>query len=213
MKNRIREHREGRGWTLQQLAERANTTHVQIRRLELGERKLSQEWMGRLAGAFGDLEAKDFLPLDDEMAPEVKGLTVRGYVQGGHWQEASEWPPEDWRTIAAPAESERYPGIPLFGLEVRGTSMNEVFPEGTILGCINLIHHPVNVTPGKFVIVERTNESGEVEATVKEIDQDAEGSTWLVPRSTDPRFKTPVKLDEGEKVRIVALVVKAVLDY
>ncbi len=53
MENRIRELRRGRGFTLQNLAERADTTNQQISRLERGERRLTTGWMERLAGALG----------------------------------------------------------------------------------------------------------------------------------------------------------------
>jgi transcriptional regulator with XRE-family HTH domain len=61
MDNRIQEHREARGWTLEILAEKMGTTHTQVQRLEKGKRKLTQAWMVRLADAFG-LAPSDFLP-------------------------------------------------------------------------------------------------------------------------------------------------------
>lgn len=51
MKNRIAEIRKARGLTLQEVAERAKTTNQQISHLERGRRKLSYEWMERLAVA------------------------------------------------------------------------------------------------------------------------------------------------------------------
>jgi phage repressor protein C with HTH and peptisase S24 domain len=53
MENRIKELRRARGLTLQSLAERADTTNQQISRLERGERRLTTDWMERLAGALG----------------------------------------------------------------------------------------------------------------------------------------------------------------
>ncbi len=53
--NRIKELRQSRGWSQQQLADRVSpkTTQPQIDRLEKGERKLSLEWMERIAPALG----------------------------------------------------------------------------------------------------------------------------------------------------------------
>lgn len=51
--NRIRELREERGWSLEQLAERCNTTNQQISRLERGQRELTLRWMQRVASALG----------------------------------------------------------------------------------------------------------------------------------------------------------------
>lgn len=47
--NRIRQWREERGFTLEKLAEMVGTTNQQISRLERGERKLTTEWLERIA--------------------------------------------------------------------------------------------------------------------------------------------------------------------
>jgi len=49
--NRIRELREATHLTLDELALKAGTTNQQISHLELGKRKLSLDWMMRLAAA------------------------------------------------------------------------------------------------------------------------------------------------------------------
>lgn len=51
MTNRIGEIRKAKGLTLQQVADRVSTTNQQISHLERGRRKLSYEWMERLAMA------------------------------------------------------------------------------------------------------------------------------------------------------------------
>tara|TARA_R110002074_G_scaffold177242_2_gene340830 strand:+ start:189 stop:536 length:348 start_codon:yes stop_codon:yes gene_type:complete len=56
--NRVREWRELRGLTLQQLAESLNTSSVQAARLENGERKLSPEWLERLGTALNCIPAE-----------------------------------------------------------------------------------------------------------------------------------------------------------
>jgi transcriptional regulator with XRE-family HTH domain len=52
-KNRVREHRERIGMTLERLAELAESSPQQISRLELGERRLTDGWMERLSVALG----------------------------------------------------------------------------------------------------------------------------------------------------------------
>ncbi|HUY68240.1 MAG TPA: LexA family transcriptional regulator [Alphaproteobacteria bacterium] len=47
--NRIREFRAARGWSLRQLAERSGTSKSQVDKLEKGDRRLTVEWMVRLA--------------------------------------------------------------------------------------------------------------------------------------------------------------------
>lgn len=49
MANRIKELREARGLTLQQVADAAGTSLQQIQRLENGHRRLTDEWMRRIA--------------------------------------------------------------------------------------------------------------------------------------------------------------------
>lgn len=49
MTNRISEIRKARGLTLVEVAKRARTSNQQISHLERGRRKLSYEWMERLA--------------------------------------------------------------------------------------------------------------------------------------------------------------------
>lgn len=53
MTNRIKEWRLRRSWSLHQLAERAHTTKSQIDKLEKGQRRLTVDWMVRLAKALG----------------------------------------------------------------------------------------------------------------------------------------------------------------
>jgi transcriptional regulator with XRE-family HTH domain len=51
--NRIRELREARGFTLDDLAVRVGTTNQQISHLELGKRQLTVAWLRRLGAALG----------------------------------------------------------------------------------------------------------------------------------------------------------------
>jgi transcriptional regulator with XRE-family HTH domain len=53
MANRIKELREARKITLQQIADAAGTTLQQIQRLENGKRRLTDEWMRRIAPVLG----------------------------------------------------------------------------------------------------------------------------------------------------------------
>lgn len=71
LRNRIKEFRLARQWSLEKLGLRADTTRQQIYKLENGELRLSQEWMERLAKAFGDgVRPADLLP-DQELKRSV----------------------------------------------------------------------------------------------------------------------------------------------
>jgi transcriptional regulator with XRE-family HTH domain len=76
MGNRIRDLRLGAGLSQAELAELVGTTQAQIARLETGERRLTVEWMQRIARALS-LRPSDLLPtaaLADVDAKEVELL-------------------------------------------------------------------------------------------------------------------------------------------
>jgi transcriptional regulator with XRE-family HTH domain len=53
MTNRIKELRDARGLTLEQVAHAAETSFQQVQRLERGDRRLTDDWMRRLAPILG----------------------------------------------------------------------------------------------------------------------------------------------------------------
>ncbi|MDX2027683.1 MAG: LexA family transcriptional regulator [Alphaproteobacteria bacterium] len=67
--NRIREFRAARGWSLQQLADQAGTSKGQVDKLEKGDRRLTVEWMVRLAKPLG-CDARDLMPVMQSRAFE-----------------------------------------------------------------------------------------------------------------------------------------------
>ena len=77
MKNRIKELRDAKDppWSQERLAEKVGTSQPQIKRLEAGERRLTHEWMVRLARALG------CLPTD--IISENQNVAVAGFVGAG----------------------------------------------------------------------------------------------------------------------------------
>jgi len=77
MQNRIRELREAANLTLETVAERAGTSPQQISRLEKGERKLSPDWMRRVAKALAvrPSELLEFEGTELGRAPDAPVLT------------------------------------------------------------------------------------------------------------------------------------------
>ena len=77
MKNRIKELREAKDppWSQERLAEEAGTSQPQIQRLETSGRRLTLEWMIRLA------KAMDCLPTD--LISETQDVAVAGFVGAG----------------------------------------------------------------------------------------------------------------------------------
>lgn len=71
MENRISQLRRAQGLTLQQLADRVGTTNQQISHLEKGRRKLTIDWIERLAAALA------CQPFEILSAP-LRGITSSG---------------------------------------------------------------------------------------------------------------------------------------
>lgn len=115
--NRIAELRHAKGWTQDRLAKACDppTTQPQIRRLEAGKRKLTQEWMMTLSKAL-DVQPSELLPrkaqpvadrnvpvnagpeLLSHVVPESgsyvgkRDLPLRTYAQGGSGAQFFETP-------------------------------------------------------------------------------------------------------------------------
>lgn len=208
--DRIKRLRIERGWNQTELAERLGVTQATVSRWEKGSlpdaRLLAA--LAELAGA----SVKDFIDSSTTSAPSAPLLNryyVRGEVAAGVWATAYEWVQQDWLPYSGGAHIEA-PAGSRYGLMVKGQSMNQVYPEGTILDCVS-IEQAGEPKSGQRVIVERHRVTGEVEATVKEYVVDDGGRVWLVPRSFSPEFQAPIAVsDPGEgvaEVRVVALVV------
>lgn len=85
MDNRIKEIREERGVTLDELAERLSTSKGQVAALQAGRRQLTLIWMRRIAEAL-HCKASDLL-LDDDVAfrpstTEVEALELLKNLPG-----------------------------------------------------------------------------------------------------------------------------------
>jgi transcriptional regulator with XRE-family HTH domain len=78
MQNRIREIREAKGLSQPQLAEKVGTSQPQMDRLEKGQRRLTQEWMQRIAKAL-KCEPGDLIAVTAGAAPArpLSGLDPR----------------------------------------------------------------------------------------------------------------------------------------
>lgn len=163
MKNRIKEIRELRGISQEKLAELTGTSRSQIVKLERGERRLSQDWMERLAAPVG-CAAADFIT---EIEPALTGrkIEVKGYVQAGLWAESNELAPDDWLAIDSHGAYDHYRRVS--GLQVRGDSMDRRFPPGTILIVCQVDDYGRAPETDDYVVVCRRCADGLHEWTIK----------------------------------------------
>lgn len=149
--NRIREWRQKRGWSLQQLAEASDTTRAQIDKLERGERRLTVDWMIRLAKPLECLPA-DLLPaLVPGAVPERDRLIpVRSAARGGNEQEMFlEDGPIDHRPCPVFVAHVR----DAYAIYVVGDSMAPMYRPGQLL-YVNPHRPPA---PGRGIVVTKTN--------------------------------------------------------
>jgi hypothetical protein len=156
------------------------------------------EKVAKLA-AFLNLRVEEMLALaaaEQPNAPDLgrrERIFVKGVVQAGAWQGEVVWPEQDWYSVDTPADP-RYPGIPRFGLLVRGDSMNLIFPEGSVVIAIRFFDLARAPRSGEKVVVLRRSSTGDFEATLKEYQVDSQGRHILWPRSSDPAFQNPIIL-------------------
>lgn len=211
---RLKEAREKSGYTSAKSAAEAMgialATYIQH---ENGTRGYPASKAQRYAKFFRT--SPEWLLYGKQVTPATLGphLFVKGKVAAGVFQDAIQWPEEDWQSFTGRADVEA-PLAMRFGLRVDGPSMNLIYPDGTILDCVRYFDD-APISNGKRVIVERHHINGSVEATVKEYLKDADGVEWLVPRSNNPAFQMPLRCDEPggsiEKIEITAIVVAAII--
>ncbi|NTU77727.1 MAG: helix-turn-helix domain-containing protein [Alphaproteobacteria bacterium] len=166
--NRIREWRQARGWSLQQLADYAATSKSQIDKLEKGLRRLTVEWMVRLAKPLG-CDPRELLP---EAGPRlrVKSLgfaspspaamiPVRGLTRGGK----REMFLIDRVLDHAPRPYFLGEALDAYALEMRENSMTPMFRPGQTL----FVQPSRLPSIGQGAVVLKTNGAALIGAFVK----------------------------------------------
>lgn len=146
--------------------------------------------------------------------PTTQELPILGNIQAGAWLEIDDTSQVEPVFFTAVADR-RYPHAPQWLREVRGDSMNERgIVRGDLAHLVDLTAAGINLNSGMVVEVTRIrNGGGEREITLKEVEiTDAGISLW--PRSTNPRWKDPIVLDDGQsgdiEVRITGLLLQAI---
>lgn len=143
----------------------------------------------------------------EELTLEVP---IIGTVKAGVWMEATQLPESEWAYMSLPADL-RYPGVPRIAFKNEGDSMNKTFPDGSTLVCVRVADTEEEPQHGHYVIVERENKDGLVEATCKRLMTQA-GKPILMPESTNERHQ-PIPLN-GDKsvaeIRVIARVINVV---
>lgn len=139
--------------------------------------------------------------------PVNRMVPVLGDVQAGAWhpEPMNDTAPTEHVPLVLPG----FEGARLFALRVLGPSMNQYYPEGTLVVCCPAAE--VGVRDGDHVVVENRR-NGLVETTLKEVVQE-KGGVALWPRSTDPAYQTPTRISRSDAEEdghaIIAVVVSS----
>lgn len=153
-----------------------------------------------------------------EPRPELVELPLLGRVQAGAWLAMDDVSQDDPSYLVT-AMDKRYPHAPQWVREVQGDSMNarNIFP-GDLAHIVDLGESGVNLNTGMIVEVVRSRDQGALrEITLKEVEITDRGRIVLWPRSTNPRWKDPVRLDDGSggdiEVQITGLLVAKITRF
>jgi repressor LexA len=190
-------------------AELVGVTQPTVSRWERGQDEPQGENLVKLASLAGE-RVEEFAGYGDSPEIKVKRVTVVGAVQAGVWVEAVEWTLGERYEVSWSPDG-KFDAYAKFGLRIRGSSMNQIYPDGAVIICVKFYDlGGRDPRHGERVVVYRRRGNGLLEATVKEFVID-KGRMWLVPRSHDLEHQSPMPFppdDRGtESVEIHALVV------
>ena len=136
------------------------------------------------------LGSTDRVPAKAQAA--VTGLEVVGVIQAGNWLDRSILDDDGDHEIIPVARDPRFPHARQYSLLISGDSMNERYPDGSYVTCVDYFDAGVSLKPGLILHVER--HSGPlVEITLKALEM-VDGRFMLVPKSSNPRH-VPLSLD------------------
>lgn len=124
-------------------------------------------------------------------------LTIRDRVQAGAWLAADDFDqstPRITNTLPDP----RFPRAEQWLSEVAGDSVNALgIVDGDTVHCVAYWNARSQPRTGDIVEVERTRFGGSMrELTIKQVEV-TESQILLWPRSTNPRWREPIALDDG----------------
>jgi transcriptional regulator with XRE-family HTH domain len=136
---------------------------------------------------------------------EITELPMLGPVQAGAWLAIDDTGQEEPPMMPA-APDRRYPHARQWLREVQGDSMNarNIFP-GDLAHIVELVGSGVNLNTGMIVEVTRERDGGGLrEITLKEVEIADDGSLILWPRSSNQKWKDPIRLsdDTGSDIQV-----------
>ncbi|HZG69199.1 MAG TPA: LexA family transcriptional regulator [Herpetosiphonaceae bacterium] len=188
-----------------ELARRMGTERILINKIIHGRRRVTADELIKISRALNVVPPLTLI----NAPPQHRYITVVGEVAAGAWKEVSY--AADFDTYEVPIILDpKWPEDAVYGLEVRGESINRQARDGDIVSVLRIEHAPRSFASGDWVVVERTR--GEMrETTVKQVRHNGRG--WeLWPDSTDPRYQEPIIMatDDTDSIRVVGFVLNFV---
>ncbi|AHE55521.1 LexA family protein [Sphingomonas sanxanigenens] len=168
MPNRIREIRNAKGLTMRDLADKMGVHFTTLAKIERSERRLSLEWMERIASA---LEVTPTELIEAPVKPQLRMVPLIGSIPAGPLRLAVEDPMGMVPAVGG--------GPNAFALRVSGDSMDRVFGPGAI---VLIDPDDIALFDGKIYAVR----TGEGEATAKRF---RNNPPRLEPDSANPDHK------------------------
>lgn len=196
-KDRLQKAMETAGVKPAALASRIDRDKDYIRDYLIGrKRSLKADDAQKIADALG--VPLSSLTANSDGNARLPGIEVVGTVAAGRYRDISLPSQDEDRPRIALARDTRFPTARQYALKVEGDSMNELFPDGCYVICVNLVDSGLELKNGMPVHVERSVLGGQlIETTLKEIHKLERGKIWLYPRSTNPSHE-PIFLDGGD---------------
>lgn len=217
---RLRTYRKAAGLTADELGRRAAmvlnrdrpVSAPTVRAHENGTNTISADMADAYARVL-KIKPADILFGDDgpvtvsvaSVPDHVRMVGIVGEVRAGAFAEIPAEEPTP--TEFVPVQLPDYTRAQLYALTVRGRSMDKDYPDGSVV--VICPAHEAGIRANDHVVVRRWR-GGLAETTLKEVVVE-NGAVVLWPRSTDPEFQTPIRLetvrDADEGPEIIGVVV------
>ncbi len=209
----VKRLRKAAGMSQAQLAKRARMGQPTVSDIE-GDKRVQPASLFKLAEALG-VPAELLLKGQSQEAVEkplsnrltISYISVKGEVEAGAWRQMGYEEANEFADLAIPTDP-KYPEGALFGLIVRGTSVNRFARDGDIAVCLDVWQAPRPPQHNDMVVVRRVRNSA-TETTIKRAKW-YNGSLQLFTESDDPAFDNskPISIesDNGTRTEVIAFV-------
>jgi transcriptional regulator with XRE-family HTH domain len=200
---RIREFREKRGLTLEQLGAKIGMDPGHLSRIERGERPVTVDQLRQIAREL-ECRPEDFLMIDSLHALKsatVTGVAVVGTAHTGRKIKTMRAPSSEHYSIDVPKD-ERLKNP--FALLLDDDTMERDISKGSHVVCVPLHDFWRALQRGDFLVVESPLDGG-IQVFIRQLDINKDGQRILCARTSNPAYQRPGTLDESVTIRGVVV--------